>query len=51
MKGWIWRMIEARVNALVTERIIAFHDATLRRGQIPAVPESAPVVTDRSAAS
>ena len=49
MPRWIWNRLEPRINALVTARLIAFHDAMIRRGQITTAPEPFPAVTARSA--
>ena len=39
----IWREIEPRVQALVTERILLFHKALVRRGQIQEAPGELPM--------
>jgi hypothetical protein len=38
MIDWIWRRLSARVNTLITERIVTFHEAMVERKQIPPPP-------------
>jgi hypothetical protein len=44
-------MTEDEINALVTHRLLAFHDGMVRRGEIIPAPEPLPAVTGRSGAS
>lgn len=37
----LWTMLEPRINGLVTQRILTFHDALIERKQIP---QAAPAV-------
>ena len=39
---WLWRLLEARVDAAITSRIVAFHSAMVRRGQIKAASDPLP---------
>ena len=39
MMNWLWGKLESRVNTLVTRRILMFHEAMVRRGQIPLIRE------------
>jgi len=32
----LWQYLEPKIQGLITDRIIVFHDALLERGQIPA---------------
>jgi len=34
----LWKEIEAKVDALITQRINLFHDALVKRKQIPPMP-------------
>ena len=34
----IWRLLDPRVNALITQRILMFHRALVERGQIKPIP-------------
>jgi hypothetical protein len=35
----VWKWLEPKINALVTRRLIAFHDALIERKQIqPSIP-------------
>ncbi len=37
--NWLFEKLEARINGLITRRILVFHDALVRRGQIPEAPK------------
>ena len=37
--NWLFKKLEARINGLITRRILVFHDALVRRGQIPEAPK------------
>ena len=37
--NWLFEKLEARINGLITRRILLFHDALVRRGQIPEAPK------------
>jgi hypothetical protein len=46
----IWKQLETKVDALVTRRLLAFHDALVERGQITDPPApSAPEETGTAA--
>ncbi len=36
--NWLFEKLESRINGLITRRILVFHDALVRRGQIPEAP-------------
>ena len=36
---WLWRALESHIDALVTTRIVRFHEAMLARGQIKPIPQ------------
>jgi hypothetical protein len=45
MIAWIWGKLESRVQAAITERILLFNAALIRRGQILDKPEDLPKVS------
>jgi len=38
MIGWLWQLIENRVEAAITRRIVLFHNALIERKQIKPPP-------------
>jgi hypothetical protein len=38
----IWKKMESKVDAMITRRILAFHDALVERGQIKPATRIAP---------
>ena len=36
--NWLFEKLESRINALITRRILLFHDALISREQIPEAP-------------
>ena len=36
--NWLFKKLEPRINGLITRRILTFHDALVRRRQIPEAP-------------
>jgi len=46
----LWKRIETKVDALVTRRLLAFHDALVARKQIAPAPPSSGVVKERPVA-
>jgi hypothetical protein len=38
MLEWAWRRLEPRIQALITDRIVTFHNALVERGQIAPPP-------------
>jgi len=41
MINWLWKKLEPYVDTHITRRILLFHDAMVRRGQIKYIGESA----------
>jgi hypothetical protein len=39
MIPWLWRKLETNVDALITQRIVAFHNAMAERREINPIPE------------
>lgn len=46
IKELLWKRIETKVDALVTRRLLAFHDALVSRKQIAPAPPSSGVVKE-----
>ncbi len=49
LKNLLWNLLKSRVDALITDRILLFHDALVDRGQIsplplPVDPKETPIV-------
>jgi hypothetical protein len=40
----LWKRMESKMDALVTRRLLAFHDALVERGQIPSATRIAPPI-------
>jgi len=43
MIDWIFRRLEPRIQAAITDRIVTFYEALVERGQIAAPPSILPV--------
>lgn len=42
MPDFIWKLIQKKVDAQITRRLLAFHRALVERGQIPDAPKVSP---------
>ena len=43
MFNWFWKILERRFDALITHRIVVFHNAMIARRQIPPCDQSGPL--------
>ena len=45
--NWLWKRLEPRIQAVITDRILKFNAGLIERGQIPKAPQPGPVAENK----